>query len=213
MQIVLNFAELLYLLKNAQSVEEIDSHREEIAVLIPAVRQMFDFDQKNHAHQYDMWMHCLHTVVGLSEEVTDDILYVAALLHDIGKPDCQVGGKREDDINMHYYGHPERSFEIVQNDVIPTLLKNGADMSADEQRRLLYYVHYHDDRMGLRMHHVRRHMRIPVSLKEFKNLMRLQIADAKAHVLLPIVVKRVEICEQLAGAYGEELYQRILNGE
>lgn len=207
------FTELLTLLKNAETVEEIDSHREEIAELLPTVKCMFEYDQKNHAHQYDLWMHCLHTVVGLSEEVTDDMVYLAALLHDIGKPDCQVAGKREDDTNMHYYGHPERSFEIVRDEVIPVLLKKGAELTMDDQRRLLYYVKYHDDRMGLRMHHLRRHLRIPVSLGEFKDLMRLQIADARAHVMLPIVEKRVEICGQLAGAYGEDLYQRILNGE
>lgn len=209
----MTFTELITLLKKAQFVEEIDSYREEIAGLLPVVKCMFDYDQKNYAHQHDLWMHCLHTVVGLSEDVTDDMVYPAALLHDVGKPDCQVTGKREDDTNMHYYGHPERSFEIVRDEVIPTLLKNGAELTTDEQRRLLYYVKYHDDRMGLRMHYLRRHLRIPVSLGEFKDLMRLQIADAKAHVMLPIVEKRIEICEQLAGAHGEELYQRILNGE
>lgn len=43
--------------------------------------------------------------------------------------------------------------------------------------------------------------------------MHLQIADAKAHVLIPIVEKRIEICEQLAGQYGMGQYQRIMNGE
>ncbi len=209
----MNFAELLVCLKKASSVEELDLYREEVAALIPAVERMFEFDQKNYAHPYDLWKHCLHTVVGLSTEVKDDMVYLAALLHDIGKPDCQVRGKREDDTNMHYYGHPERSYEIVRDEVIPFLVSNGAEITEDEQRRLLYYVKYHDDRMGLRMHHVRRHIRIPVSLDEFKELMRLQIADAKAHTMLPIVEMRIEICEQLVGAYGEELYQRILNGE
>ena len=54
---------------------------------------------------------------------------------------------------------------------------------------------------------------IPVSLQEFQNLMLLQVADALAHVQVPIVEKRVEICTELAGAYGVELYERIMNGE
>ena len=46
--------ELIELLKSADSTFEIDIKREEIAELIPAVRTMFDYDQQNHAHQYDL---------------------------------------------------------------------------------------------------------------------------------------------------------------
>ncbi len=35
----------------------------------------------------------------------------------------------------------------------------------------------------------------------------------QGHVMIPIVEKRIEICEQLAGEYGMKQYQRIQNGE
>lgn len=209
----MQFNELITLIKSATTAEAIEEHSEEIAELIPEVRIMFHFDQKNHAHQYDLWMHCLHTVIGLPRNGEDDMLYLAALLHDIGKPDCQVSGKREDDVNMHYYGHPKRSMEIVRDKVIPHLLSKGIKLSEDDKRRFLYYVEYHDDRVSLRMHHLRQHLRIPVSLQEFQNLMLLQVADAKAHVQLPIIAQRVEICQQLSGEYGVELFNRIQKGE
>lgn len=209
----MKFEELIILLKSAESVEVIDSHRNDIAELIPEVRIMFGFDQKNYAHQYDLWMHCLHTVIGLPRNGDDDMLYLAALLHDIGKPDSQVAGKREEDDNMHYYGHPEKSMEIVRDKVLPYLAAGGIRVSEDEKRRFIYYVEYHDDRVSMRIKHLRRHLNIPVSLQEFQNLMTLQVADAKAHVQLPIIKQRVEICEQLAGAYGVELYRRIQSGE
>ncbi len=209
----MEFIDLLKLLKSADLVEEIDKYREEIARWMPKVRIMFEYDQRHSAHQYDLWMHCLHTVVGLPRNLEDDMLYLAALLHDIGKPDCQVAGKRENDTNMHYYGHPERSMEIVQDEVISGLLQKGAALSEDEQRRLLYYVRHHDDRMSVKLKHVREHLKIPVTFAEYQNLMLLEVSDAKAHVQIPIVALRVEICEKLAGAEGEELYQRILNGE
>ncbi len=209
----MEFVELLSLLKTAEKVEDIDKYREEIAGWIPKVRVMFEYNQKHSAHQYDLWMHCLHTVIGLPRNLEDDMLYLAALIHDIGKPDCQVAGKRENDTNMHYYGHPERSKEVVQDEVLPTLLQKGATLSEDERRRLLYYVRHHDDRMSVKLKHVREHLKIPVSFEEYQNLMLLEVADAKAHVQIPIVALRVEVCERLAGPEGLELYQRILNGE
>ena len=47
----------------------------------------------------------------------------------------------------------------------------------------------------------------------FQNLMLLQMADAKAHIQIPIIAERAEICERLAGEEGRLLYQRILDGE
>lgn len=37
--------------------------------------------------------------------------------------------------------------------------------------------------------------------------MLLQVADAKAHILLPIIQERIDICSDLAGTKGLELYQ------
>ena len=41
--------------------------------------------------------------------------------------------------------------------------------------------------------------------------MLLQVADAKAHILIPIIEQRIEICSHLAGEYGKELYQKLLD--
>ena len=45
---------------------------------------------------------------------------------------------------------------------------------------------------------------------EIKNLMLLQVADAIAHVQLPIIAERVEISSALAGEEGEMFYQMHL---
>ena len=52
-----------------------------------------------------------------------------------------------------------------------------------------------------------------VSLAEFQNLMKLEVADARAHVMLPIIEQRIEICEKLSGDYGKKLYEDILAGK
>ncbi len=208
----MNFQELITLLKSSETVSELNNHKEEIAEIIPKVKIMFDYDQKNSAHQYDLWMHCLHTVINLPRNMEDDMLYLAALLHDIGKPDTQVSGTREGDTNMHYFGHPKRSMEIARDEIIPYLLQNSVFLPAESLKRLLYYIEYHDDRVSLRMNHVRRHLKI-ATLEEFQNLMLLEAADAKAHVQIPIVAERLRICEILSGEYAQELCQRIEAGE
>ncbi len=209
----MNISELIQILRNADNAADIDTHREEIVELIPAVRIMFGYDQQNIAHQYDLWEHSLQTVVGLPKDIDDDMVFLAAMIHDIGKPDCQIYGERDGQINMHYYGHPARSLEITRDQIIPDLLSKGEDLSEDEQRRLIYYVEYHDDRMSLRMKHLRQHLNLGASLQEFQNLMKLQVSDARAHVLIPIVRQRIEMCTQLSGEYAEKLYRDILAGK
>lgn len=204
--------DLIKLLKSANSVEEIDVHRDDIALLIPMVRIMFDYDQQNHAHQYDLWNHCLHTVINIPRNLEDGMLYLAALLHDIGKPDSQCEGTREDDTNMHYYGHPKRSMEIMRDEVIPYLLDMGEEILFSDIKRLIYYVEYHDDRVSVKLKHVRRHINM-VEFEDFQKLMLLQVADAEAHVMLPIIEERIRICTALAGEEGKELFERIRNGE
>lgn len=208
----MNLVDLITILRESDSAADIDRHRPDIVQLIPKVKIMLDFNQQNYAHQYDLWEHCLQTVAGLSKDIDDDMVFLAAMLHDIGKPDCQTYDTRDGKVNMHYYGHPQRSMEIVKDAIIPELLSKGESLRDDEQRRLIYYVEYHDDRVSLRMKHLRRHLNMGVSLQEFQNLMRLQVADAKAHVLIPVVQQRIEICGKLAGEYGEELYRKIKAG-
>ena len=208
----MQFEELIQLLKNTEDVQEIDKHREEIAEWLPQVRTMFEYDQKNAAHQYDLWMHCVHTVVGMPRNLEDSMLYLAALLHDIGKPDCQVKGKRPDDPDMHYYGHPERSKEIVESEVIPELMKMGVALSEEDKKRLVYYVAHHDDRMYLTIECVKEHLNVPVTFQTLQNLMHLEVADALAHVQIPVVVRRVEVCSAMAGEEGRKLYKQIVAG-
>ena len=202
--------EMIVLLRESSSAEVINQHRDEILELIPKAGIMVGFDQQNYAHQYKLWEHCLWTVIGLPKDINDDMVYLAALIHDIGKPDCQTPGEKDGRVSMHYYGHPEKSLEITREEIIPHLISIGEILSEDEQRRLLYYVGYHDDRVSLKIKHLRRHLALGASLIEFQNLMKLQVSDAKAHIMIPIVEQRIEICEQLAGELAEQMYDEII---
>lgn len=87
--------------------------------------------------------------------------------------------------------------------------KKGFVISFIDVKRLLYYVAYHDDRVSRKLKHIKRHMKL-ANYEEVKHLMLLQIADAKAHIQIPIIAERVEICSALATNKGEELYQMYL---
>ncbi len=201
-------AELIEILRNAETIQDIDRYRDDNTDFIPITKLMIGYDQRNRAHQYNLWEHSLHTVVNLPKNIDDDMVYLAALLHDIGKPDCQSIDYYEGKVNMHYYGHPERSEQMVHDFVIPQL-----HLTDNDTRRLLYYVRYHDDHVSLRMKHLRRHLRMGASLEEFQTLMHLQVADAKAHIIFPMIQERIDVCEQLAGEYSRRLYEDILKGK
>lgn len=190
----INYEELIQLLKTANTVDEINNRRYEIGALLPSIYIMFGYLQGNLAHQYDLWEHCVHTVLNLPKDVDDDMLYLAALLHDIGKPECMTLGKDDRDSNVHYYGHPKVSMEIVRDEVIPCLEAAGVCLSMEDKKRLLYYVEYHDYRFSRREKHLKKHLGM-VSPKELKHLLLLEIADAKAHVMLAFVEERIQICE------------------
>lgn len=191
----MRWSELLNLLVESKEPNRIDEKREEIAEWLPCVREMFGYDQNSKYHQYDLWLHCIHTVLGIEKSIDDDMVYLAALLHDIGKPVSRCKGKREDDPYSHYYGHPDMSEQIVRENVIPHLKEKGVEITAEEQNRLLYYVKYHDDRVSLRIKHLKRHLKI-VDLNTFKKLMALQVADAKAHNIYPLIQQRIDICSE-----------------
>lgn len=69
---------------------------------------MFGYDQKNSAHQYDLWMHSLHVVCNLPRRMENDMVYLAALLPDIGSQKRSAGENARVIRTCHYYGHPEK---------------------------------------------------------------------------------------------------------
>ena len=206
----MDFQEMLELLESSASVEELNERREEIAGVIPTVRIMFGFDQVHVTHQYDLWIHTLHVVTGLPRGIDDDMLYLAALLHDIGKPDTQIRGKDPEDPNLHYFGHPHHGRVITEERILPELERRGVTLSRKDRKRLLYYIEYHDDHVEANGKSLKKIFRESENYEAFHNLMVLQVSDAIAHVQIPIVVNRVNVCTELAGETGRRLYDRFL---
>ena len=202
----MNTKELIQLLRTSKDFTEINNYRETIASFLPQVATMFDYDQNNSYHPYDLWEHCVRTALEIPKDTADDMLFIAAMLHDIGKPESRCAGRKEGDTESHYYGHPEISKRIVEEQVVPLL-----DLVPEDAKRLVYYVQFHDDHVGFKPHHLRKHYeRVP--LQVFQNLMLLQMADAITHTWeKPLIQERYTTCRTLHEGKAEKLYVWLAN--
>lgn len=70
---------------------------------------MLNYDQHSKYHDRDLWNHSVD-VMSLVPAIPE--LRIAALFHDIGKPDVRTA---DEDGYWHYLRHPERSETIVRN--------------------------------------------------------------------------------------------------
>ncbi len=100
--------------------------------IIPELAPAIGFDQHNYQHIYDVYTHIVKAVVSCP---ADRNIRMAALLHDVGKPDTFSIGA---DGVGHFYGHSERSVEIAEN-VLTRLKFDNASKS-----EILTLIKYHD---------------------------------------------------------------------
>ena len=193
----MNRDELIRLLRFAENENDLNERKQELLALIPSLSVMIGYCQNNRYHQYDLWTHTLKVICYLPADLEDDMVYLAALFHDIGKPVSCCKGKREDDRQSHFYGHPEMSAQITESMVIPEMKKSGLNLTDDECERLVFYVRHHDDVMPDRQSRIEKYRKMVTDMM-FHDWMELEVADAKAHVIYPKVLKRIAVCERLA---------------
>lgn len=128
-------AELIKLFNCGKSVETIlYDCRDILAVIIPELEKTFDFEQNNKYHRHDVFVHTLKVVDACRKNKFE--IKLAALLHDIGKPDKYTV---DDNGWGHFYGHPEVSYEISK-DVLSKRLR----LTTEQSERVLNLVKYHD---------------------------------------------------------------------
>jgi tRNA nucleotidyltransferase (CCA-adding enzyme) len=95
--------------------------------LIPEVAQTMGFDQQNIHHTLDVGTHSLEVLRNAAKITHDPDVRLAALLHDIGKPDSFW---LDDDGNGHFYEGPDGKGADHQ-DV-------GAQMATEFMKRMAY---------------------------------------------------------------------------
>lgn len=97
--------ELVKLLCGTAVERILTEYKEVVFNIIPELRTLDGFRQDTPYHIYDVWTHTLKVIANV--ENTPE-LRVAALLHDIAKPDCFTKDKKG---IAHFKGHPELSAE------------------------------------------------------------------------------------------------------
>jgi len=130
------------LLCGPAAVNVLRKYRDIIAHIIPEIKPMFDLDQKNAYHVYDVWEHTLHVIDNIPAE---SVLRLAAFFHDIGKPPTMTVVPNERYVSEsaentnsdscdpgvaypewgHFYGHEAAGAEIT-NTVLHRLKYDNA---------------------------------------------------------------------------------------
>ena len=101
-----------------------------ITQVLPELKPLLGFAQKNRHHIYDIYTHTAHVVQAVPRDLT---LRWAALLHDIGKPASFTLGE---DGQGHFYGHAGISAEmadtILRRLKAPTALREQVVLLIDK---------------------------------------------------------------------------------
>lgn len=149
-------------------------YRDIIAVFIPEIEDMFDFDQKNRYHPNDLYTHTINVLAKVSPELE---VKLAAFFHDIGKPHAIVYDKDLGDKYYHFYDHPEVGAKMTL-----TILKR-LKMPKTLIDNVVTLVRFHDYFFSLSIKNTKRLLNKlgPNSDELFLKLLDLKNADYLDH--------------------------------
>lgn len=143
------------------------NYKEVLAVVIPEIKPMFNCEQNNPHHIYDVWTHTAKT---FDFAPNDSIIRLSLLFHDSGKPIMKTTDEKGID---HFIMHPRKSKEIAYN----VLSRFGFSNSVISDVSLL--VRYHDERFRKKSESVKNVLR-ELGEDLFYKLLILSYCDVSA---------------------------------
>ena len=158
-----------------------------ICEALPEMRPTVGFDQHSPHHVYDVYT---HSVKAVTYSPKDAAIRIAALLHDVGKPETFAIGK---DGAGHFYGHSEASVRLCEQ----ALLRLKADNSTLNTVRTL--IKYHDPVIPTDEKSVKRWLN-KLTPNVLLQLLELKKADNMAQVSDP---DTSETCKNRLAGYAE----------
>lgn len=142
-------------------------YKDVFSLFIPELKSMFDFQQKNPYHAYDVFCHTLHAIKQCESD--DLVVRLAVFFHDFGKPHSYQDG--EDGIR-HFKGHGKVSADIT--DAIMKRLR----FDNETRNNVVELVYYHDATFEVGKKYVKRWLN-KIGLEQFKRLLEVRKADIK----------------------------------
>lgn len=146
-------------------------YKDVFSLFIPELKNMFNFQQNNPYHDYDVFEHTVHTIEHCDSE--DLVVRLAVFFHDIGKPHSYQDG--EDGIR-HFKGHGRVSEEIA--DAIMKRLR----FDNETRNNVSQLVHYHDATFEVGRKYIKRWLN-KIGEKQFRRLLEVKKADVKGQKL------------------------------
>lgn len=162
--------------------------------ILPEFKTM-KMDQKNPYHVHTVYMHTFHALEAY--EGNDQILRLAIILHDTGKPQCftvDVNG------NGHFKGHGKVSAELAKS-ILQRLKFDNATIE-----RVVELVYYHDATFEVGEKYIKRWLN-KIGEEQFKRLLDLRVADIMGQNPMYITERVMKI------ALIQELLDKILSEE
>lgn len=186
--------ELTKLLCGVNTENILNEYRDVIAVFIPEIKPLFDFEQKTPHHNRDIWMHTTCAVQSIEQS---PLLRMTMLLHDIGKPDkC----KTDENSQHHFKGHPHISAKKA--DEILHRLKYPSAFIDD----CLLLIKYHDVRFSGSKRQLR-HVMSAIGDVNTKLLLKVQRADIMAQSEYQ-QIEKLQTLDLACKAYDEILAEK-----
>lgn len=184
-------AELNRLLCGRNAEKILNDFDEVLAVFIPEIKLMFNYEQHTKHHDKDLWRHTISAIAAI--EATP-LLRMTMLLHDLGKP---AACRRDPDGTCHFKGHPNISAEMA--DKILHRLKYPKDFI----NTCITLIKYHDVRFSGKKRQLK-HVMSAIGEENVIQLLKVQRADITAQSMY----KRKEKIQNLDTAC--KVYEEVI---
>jgi len=142
-------------------------YKDVFSLFIPELKSMFDFQQNNPYHAYDVFGHTVHAIKQCNSD--DLVVKLAVFFHDFGKPHSYQDG--EDGIR-HFKGHGKVSAEITDS------IMKRLRFDNETRNNVVELVYYHDATFEVGKKYVKRWLNKIVE-KQFRRLLEVRRADIK----------------------------------
>lgn len=142
-------------------------YKDVFSLFIPELKSMFDFQQNNPYHAYDVFGHTVHTIKQCNSD--DLVVKLAVFFHDFGKPHSYQDG--EDGIR-HFKGHGKVSAEITDS------IMKRLRFDNETRNNVVELVYYHDATFEVGKKYVKRWLN-KIGEKQFRRLLEVRRADIK----------------------------------